>query len=419
MKTEKPGTAFWGLPVMLAIAIVGVVNPASAAPLDTTGVGPGANAIVVHAQDVNTGQVIVESVTTAQDGWLLIRLDKNSAPGDVIGFASVHRGTNSNARVDIQLTDSHGNDDITPMLWATLVPDPDALIPFASPGPTITQLASAAMVAFGSTAASQMSTSGGKSSSGAANANKIAVRAQGTDTGQVIVDSLTAAQNGWLLIRKDKNGAPGDMIGFAPVHRGVNTSVRVDIQLADFFGDDNITPTLWATLMPDPNALTPFAVPDSTILQEASAATAAFSSTAAGATAPAVVTTTSRVATTSRISSSSSAASANRITVRAQDTSSGQVVVDSATCGQVGWLLIRNDANGAPGNVLGFAPVHQGLNANITVDIKIVGRNGNDDVTPTLWATLVPDPNALNPFAMPDITVQQEGSLAMVPFSTR
>jgi hypothetical protein len=242
--------------------------------------------------------------------------------------------------------------------------------------------------------------------------NVIIVHAQDTNTGQIIVDSVTAAQDGWLLIRKDANGAPGDMIGFAPVHKGTTTYVRVDIQPVDFYGNDNITPTLWATLVADPYALIPFAVPSSIVLHEDSAAIAAFSSSAAGGAAPVVAAATGKV-------SSSSAAGANRIIVRAQTTNSGQVIVDSVTAAQDGWLLIRKDANGRPGDVLGFAPVNQGLNTAVIVDIRTTNAKGDNIVTPVLWATLVADPYALDPFAMPNAAVEQESSLVMVAFSTR
>ena len=277
MQTPKSSSALLGLPLVLAFAFVWVANPASAAPL-----GAGANVIVVHAQDVDTGQVIVDSVTAAQDGWLLIRKDVNGAPGDMIGFAPIHKGMTMYVRADIQPTDFYGNDNITPTLWATLVADPNALAPFAVPDAAITQEASVAVVAFGSTAASAVPAAGqrptlGKSSSRTTNANKITVPAQDATNGQITVVSVTAAQNGWLLIRKDARGRPGRVLGFAPVHQGVNTNVTVDIRVTNAKGDDIATPVLWATLVANSNALHPFATPDATVQQEDSLATVAFS----------------------------------------------------------------------------------------------------------------------------------------------
>ena len=266
-KTVKLSSTLLALSLVLAFW---AANPANAAPFTA-----GVNVIVVRAQDVNDGQIIIDSVIAAQDGWLLIRKDHRGAPQDVIGFASVHRGTTTHVRVDIQPSDPSGNDNITPTLWATLVADPYALIPFASPGPGITKYASVAVVAFASSIAYGR-TASASSSSGAASGNKITVRAQATNTGQIIVDSLTATQDGWLLIRQDRNGAPGNMLGFVPVHRGTTTHARVDIQLTDIYGDDNITPTLWATLVADANALVPFARPDAFVQQAASLVTVAF-----------------------------------------------------------------------------------------------------------------------------------------------
>jgi len=408
MKTIKLVPALLGLSLVLALAAVGASSPTSVASLSAVEMDAGANTIVVRAQDVDAGQVIVDSVTAAQDGWLLIRKDKKGAPGDVIGFAPVRRGTTTTIRVDVQPTDAYGNDNITLTLWATLVADPNALTPLASPGPAITQYTNMAVVAFTSRKASGIT-----SWPSPAGANKILVQAQDVDAGQLTADSVTAAQDSWLLIRKDKKGVPGDVIGFAPIHQGTTMSVRVDIQLTDYYGDDNITPTLWATLVPDPNALTPLASPDSIAFQEASVAVVAFSSSVAGAAA------SNQATTTSSVSSSSGATGANRITTHAQDTSNGRVVVDSVIAAQDGWLLIRKDSNGMPGEVLGFAPVRRGLNTNVGVDIRVANAKGDNIATPALWATLVADPNALNPFAMPDATVQQQGSLAMVAFSTR
>jgi hypothetical protein len=245
-----------------------------------------------------------------------------------------------------------------------------------------------------------------------AGTNVILVHAQDTNTGQIIVDSVTAAQDGWLLIRKDANGAPGDMIGFAPVHKGTTTYVRVDIQPVDIYGNDNITPTLWATLVADPYALTPFAVPGPIALQEDSTAIAPFGSSATGGAAPVVAAAPGQA-------SSSSAAGVNRITVHAQTTDAGRVIVDSVNAAQVGWLLIRKDANGRPGDMLGFAPVSQGLNTSVGVDIRTTNAKGDNIVTPVLWATLAADPFALDPFATPDAAVQQESSLAMAAFGAR
>ena len=414
MKTKR---VVLGVILVLALASLSVVGAVSAA-------GP-ANAIAVRAQNANNGQVFVDSVTAAQTGWLLIHKDSSNGPGAVIGFAPVHQGVNTGITVDIRTTDRTGKDDVTPTLWATLVADPKALDPFNAPDSAITQEGSVATVAFASSAAGalagQLATTGGTSSaSKATGANKIAVRAQdprvGQGNGLVFVDSVTAAQDGWLLIRKDNNAAPGNVIGFAPVHQGVNTNVSVDVQTTNSKGDDIITSALWATLVADPNALNPFTTPSSDVQDEGSAAMVAFSTYPAAVPASAQV--AGQLPTTGGISTSSSAAKANKIAVRTQNPQNGLVFVDSVTAAQPGWLLIRKDNNGAPGDVIGFAPVHQGANTNVGVAIQTTNFKGDDIITSALWATLVADPNALNLFTTPSSDVQGEGSAAMVAFST-
>ena len=267
MKTLKSKSAVWGLALALALASLMVAVPAGAAPLNA-----GGNAIVVHAQDVTAGQVFVNSVTAAQDGWLLIWKDANGAPDGLLGYAPVHQGMNTNIAVDIRTTNRQGDDDISATLWATVMPDSSADIPFAAPDPLIVPAYSVLSVAFASSTAAGMApamasaalpTTGGASS--APLSNKIAIRRQDTDNGAVIVDSVTATQAGWLLIWRDANGSPDELLGYAAVHQGVNTGIVVDIKTTTRGENSLITPTLWATLVADPNAMTPFAVPDSAI----------------------------------------------------------------------------------------------------------------------------------------------------------
>ena len=286
MKTLKLKSTLWGAALVLALASLMVAVPAGAAPL-----AAGGNAIVVHAQDITVGQVMVNSATAAQDGWLVIWKDANGAPGSLLGFAPVHQGANTNIAVDIKTTERNGNDDVTPTLWATLVPDSNAMTPFAVPDPSIMPGDSVVMVGFASSAAAgaapaiasaaALPTTGGVSSTPlVAKENKIVVHRQDASNGQVMVDSVAATQDGWLLIWKDANGAPGGLIGYAPAHQGLNTNVVVDIKTTDRNGNDDLPATLWATFMPDPNATTPFALPDPSATPGNSVLMVTFGSTA-------------------------------------------------------------------------------------------------------------------------------------------
>ncbi len=414
MKTQR---VVWALGLVLAMASFWLIGAASAA-------AP-ANVITVHAQDASSGHVYIDSVTAAQTGWLLIHKDSVNGPGSVIGFVPVHQGVNTGLTVDIRTTDSKGDDDVTPTLWATLATDPNALNALNAPDSTITQESPAITVAFASSAAAATTsaapaTGSTSSASSAAKANKITVSAQdprlGQGNGAVLVQSVTAAQDGWLLIRKDNNGAPGNVIGYAPIHQGVNTDVSVDVQTTNSQGNDIITPMLWATLAADSNALTPFATPSSDVQNEGSSVAIAFSTYPA--TAPTGAQVAGQLPTTGGISSSSTASKANKVAVHAQNAQNGLVFVDSVTVAQPGWVLIRKDNNGAPGNVIGFAPVHQGANTNVGVAIQTTDFKGNNTITSQLWVTVVPDPTALDSFATPSADVQSEASMATAAFNT-
>ena len=62
-----------------------------------------------------------------------------------------------------------------------------------------------------------------------------------------MIDSVTAAQDGWIVIYKNPNFTSGEIVGYAPVHQGTNTNVKVTIDTAKV-GD---LPTLWALLHVD------------------------------------------------------------------------------------------------------------------------------------------------------------------------
>jgi hypothetical protein len=252
----------------------------------------------------------------------------------------------------------------------------------------------------------------GMASPASASGNAIAVHSQNANLGQVMVNSVTAAQDGWLFIREDSNGTPGRVLGYTPVHQGLNTNLTVDIQTTGSGGGDLVSPTLWATLVPDASATTPFAVPDPMLTQQGTDVIAVpFGSEPAPMAG--------QLPTTGGISTSSSASSANKIAVQSQNANLGQVMVNSVNAAQDGWLFIREDSNGTPGRVLGYTPVHQGLNTNLTIDIQTAGSGGGDLVSPTLWATLVPDASALTPFAVPNPVLTQQGTdVIAVPFGS-
>lgn len=84
------------------------------------------------------------------------------------------------------------------------------------------------------------------------------------------------------------------------------------------------------------------------------------------------------------------------VTVSDQDASGGTVTVDSTTAAQAGWMVIHADADGSPGAVIGHAPVDQGSNENVTVEINL------SQATPTLYAMLHVDGGEMGTYEFPD-----------------
>jgi hypothetical protein len=82
-------------------------------------------------------------------------------------------------------------------------------------------------------------------------ANQIAVRSQDTNLGQIVVDQVIAAQDGWLVVYTDTSFSPLTVVGWAPVHAGVNTSLKVNLNAEVVDPYD----TLWAVLHVDRGAI--------------------------------------------------------------------------------------------------------------------------------------------------------------------
>ena len=66
MQRMRPFIAALGLSLMMLIVTFSWVLSASAQT------GGGVNQIIIRPQDTRRGQIIVDSVTAAQDGWLLV-----------------------------------------------------------------------------------------------------------------------------------------------------------------------------------------------------------------------------------------------------------------------------------------------------------------------------------------------------------
>jgi hypothetical protein len=88
------------------------------------------------------------------------------------------------------------------------------------------------------------------------------------------------------------------------------------------------------------------------------------------------------------------------------------VVVAKVVSNGPGWIVIHADNNGSPGQVLGHAPVADGENTNVVVDIAQEGR------TEKLWAMLHADTGTVGTYEFPggDPPVTVDGNIVMASF---
>lgn len=76
-------------------------------------------AISIKSQDVNGNKLIIDSVTTPVDGWLVIYKDPSLRPSEVVGHVPVYHGQNLNLKMAVE----GWRLDKSPVLWAALHED--------------------------------------------------------------------------------------------------------------------------------------------------------------------------------------------------------------------------------------------------------------------------------------------------------
>ncbi len=221
------------LGAMLALALVGVVSAKGAmAP---------ANQITLHDQEIHQGILMVDAVTAAQDGWIVVYKRPTLASDMIVGYAPVKQGLNQNVRV--ALDDQRIKDAST--LWARLHVDNKPVGVFEW-GLNNRPLHDAPVMQDGKEVVTAFGTRGDSAPRSIAPA--IVIKSQDIEhINPIIADSVTTPVDGWLVIYRDKPFASGKVVGYAPVYQGTNTGVQVAID-AKRIGDK---PTLWAVLHTD------------------------------------------------------------------------------------------------------------------------------------------------------------------------
>lgn len=198
--------------------------------------------VTVEDQPLGEGDtVIIAEVVAAQQGWIVIHADDAGSPGPDIGWTAVMEGPNA----DVEVVLDQG--EITERLYAMLHIDVGEMGTYEFPGPDAparnaegTVVTVPFMVTLPEGEAGAPAAPGDE---GAAEGPSVTVEDQALGTGDTVtIAQVVAAQDGWIVIHADDNGAPGPDIGWAAVTEGVNEDVVVTLDQGD------VTERLYAML---------------------------------------------------------------------------------------------------------------------------------------------------------------------------
>jgi hypothetical protein len=274
--------------------------------------------IQAYDQFVTENTFTVAAVVTQQDGFIVIHSGDQQKPGPVLGYAPVTAGANSAITVEL-------SGEIGDFVWPMLHVDTGAAGTYefgtveGADGPVVIDNRVAMMpVVVGGPSMRVMN--------------------------QLVDDSVTAlsvlsAGAGFLVIHADNNGAPGEVIGFAPVADGVNMNVTVEVDAA------KVTPILFPMLHSDTGV----------------AGTYEFGEVD-GADTP-------QMGINDKPLFFPILARAG-IEYRGELMPDNIIMVHNVLSAAQGFLVIHADDGGKPGKVLGFSPVVAGANSHVLVKLN-------------------------------------------------
>ncbi|MEZ4592192.1 MAG: hypothetical protein R3D55_13775 [Chloroflexota bacterium] len=266
------------------------------------------------------GTLEIASVVSPVDGWLVLYAMPDGELGEVLGFTAVSTGLNQTLTltIDPQLA--------TPNLVALLHSDLGEADEFEFPdGPDEPLLWESAQIATTFALDFQLSEP------------VVVVSDQPVrEDGLVQIDNVQLPQNGWLAIHAEENGRAAELLGVVPLTAGRHEDVIVTIPWREG------TPTLYAALYADNGEPLHFdyQAEDEPLLAEGEPVVIAF-------------------ATTYPID----------IFVLDQPLVDGAFEVERVISNGPGWLVAYFDDEGEPGLIIGSAPLADGLNERLMVQV--------------------------------------------------
>ena len=330
----------------------------AATPTPTAEPTPIVPAVTASDQPLaDDGRVTIDSVVLPEPGWLVLHAEREGQVAEVLTFTAVTAGANETVTLTVDPLQA------TPSLVAMLHVDAGTAGEFEFPGPDQPLQQDSAVVMTSFALDFEMTLP----------AVTVADQAIGED-GLIRVESVTVPAPGWLLILTEEENTAGSLLGLAPLDEGVNEGIVVSIPWRE------ATPRLYAALHQDSGrpgrldypgedlpllaggvpVIVPFAVtlpPDALVLD--------------------------------------------------QPLIEGRVVVERVISYGPGWLAVHRDEDGRPGLIIGSAPLADGVNEQIEVELAV------SVATPQLHLRLHHDTEPGNGFNFPaaDPPVLYDGQL--------
>ena len=313
-------------------------------------VTPSFNVDVINAQDqfVDNATVTIASTTTQVDGWLVIHADNgNGGPGPVLGAAAVQAGITPDVVVNL-------NGDATDVLWPMLHVDTGAAGEYEF---GTVEGADRPVVVGGTVAVTPIWTV-----PHVRVADQIVLHGDGMEmmdmTPTVLAESVLAEGPAFLVIHSESaEGGPGPVAGVSDaLPPGLSTDLTIELDPA------LVTPNLWPMLHVDTGAAGEYEF-----------------GTVEGADLPVRV---NEQVVTFGISASPSLTMVDGPLVEAMMGLGPHIIIDEALIDAHGWIAIHSSADGRPGPVIGTAPLVQGMNKRVVVELA--PEDAGDQVFPML-----------------------------------
>ncbi len=318
--------------------------------------------ITVQDQDLGeSGQVILNEVVAAASGWVGIHMDDKGQPGTMLAYAPIAEGRNEAVSLTLNWHEA------TPTLHVVLYEDAGKENVFEN-------------------------SSVDRSVSLQENVNfetfdalfppDVFVIHQPVADGRVSVEQVTSFGPGWLVIYNDDEGELGNIIGQAPLEKGINKQIEVDVV------ESAATSILYIMLHEDLETEGTFDFPQSdppVRYQERLPNPFDFRTD-----------------------------TGNYLITEDQELSDAETVTVSLVVVDVdAWIVIRGDESGEQNDIAGLAWVPAGITRNLEIEVD------SQLITTTLYAILHLDGGGSQEFDYPeglDIPLQRNRAIIQAPF---